>query len=55
MTYEVMAMFAVPFLSAVGAWMWSVEQRLHAHEIILAKLDQLITLLLEDIRGRSAS
>ena len=42
---------ATIIVPACFAWMWSVEKRLNAQEAIIGKLDELITILLENRLG----
>lgn len=53
MTQEVWAMIVLPLCGGAGAWVKHVNGRLAAHDIIIAKMDQLITLMLEDRIGRT--
>ena len=40
-----MILAALPLL---GGWVWNTERRLTKHDGVIDKLDQLVTLLLED-------
>lgn len=53
MTAEVWAAIGIPAAGFVGAWVRSVESRLAAAEEVCKKVDELVTILLEDRLAQS--
>lgn len=45
---ELLAGFTLLSIGGAGAWIKAVEQRLGALEVLCEKIDQLVTLMLED-------
>lgn len=48
MTPFELASVMLPIAGVGGAWIKSIEKKVNQHEVIIAKLDQLITIMLED-------
>lgn len=48
---EVMVAVGLAFAGMTGAWVKSVEERINQHEVVIAKLNQLLDLMLEDRLG----
>lgn len=51
MSMELMITVGLAFAGMAGAWVKSVEERINQHEVVIAKLNQLLDLMLEDRLG----